>query len=129
VLNYTIEAEMERQLTVVKSRSNNLGEQIRLRFSGELGYEVIKSAAAMHSAIEKFQSDSVRVVRAEAEQGRVTVTRKTILEALQVLEGSPQSQTLDHALRRNLVVGTLVRPAKGVYALPPVEASKSQTVE
>lgn len=129
VLNYTIEAQMERQLTVVKSRSNNLGEQIRLRFSGELGYEVIGSAAEMHSVIEKYQGESVRIVREEAEQGRVTVTRKTILEALQVVEGTPQSQTLDHARRRNLLVGTLVKPAKGVYALPPVEASKPPTVE
>lgn len=129
VLNYTIESEMERQLTVVKSRSTNLGEQIRLRFSGELGYEVLKSTAAMHSAIEKYQGESVRVVRTEAEQGRLTVTRKTLHEAFQVLEGSPQSQTLDHALRRNLLVGTLVRPAKGVYALPPIEASKPSTAE
>ena len=124
MLNYTIEAPTERQLTVVKSRSNNLGEKIRLRFSGELGYEVIESSAATHSAIEKLQADSLRIVREESEQGRVQVMRKTILTALQIVEGSPQSQTLDHALRRNLLVKALIKPAKGVYALPPEEAQK-----
>ena len=125
VLNYTVEPKGERQLTVVKSRSNNLGEHIRVRFSGELGYEVIASAAAVHSAIEKLQADSLRVVQQEVSQGRVKVTRKTIMEALGIAEGSPQSQALDHALRKNLVVKALVRSAKGVYALPPAEAHEA----
>jgi|CXWL01.1.fsa_nt_gi KaiC/GvpD/RAD55 family RecA-like ATPase len=125
VLNYTVEPKGERQLTVVKSRSNNLGEHIRVRFSGELGYEVIASAAAAHSAIEKLQAESLRVVQQEASQGRVNVQRKTIMDELGITEGSPQSQSLDHALRKSLAVGVLVKPAKGVYTLPPAETHEA----
>jgi RecA-family ATPase len=49
VLNYTVENRAERALTVVKSRSSNLGEQIRVCFSGDLGYEVVASSAVSHS--------------------------------------------------------------------------------
>jgi RecA-family ATPase len=119
VLNYTIEAVGERQLTVVKSRSNNLGEQIRVRFSGELGYEVIASSAAIHTAIEQCQVDSVRVVQEETDQGRKEVRRRSIMDLLQIGEGTAQSQVLDRALGKNVFVGALVKPAKGVYAIPP----------
>lgn len=125
VLNYTIAAPTERQLTVVKSRSNNLGEQIHVRFSGELGYEVIASAAASHSAIEKLQAESVRIVHEEVSMGRLEVRRKTIMEELQIAEGSPQAQALDHALRKNILNEVLVKLAKGVYRLPPAETQET----
>jgi len=118
VLNYTDEGTAERALTVVKSRSSNLGEQIRVRFSGDLGYEVLTSSAITQSAIEQHQADSVRVVQEETNQGRSEVTRKTLMERLQIMEGSSESQALDRALSRNVLAGVLVRPKKGVYSLP-----------
>jgi RecA/RadA recombinase len=117
-LNYTVEKKDERLLTVVKSRYNNLGEQIGVRFSGDLGYEVFTSSAITQSAIEQHQAASVRVVQVETNQGQPEVTRKAIMEKLQVVEGSPQSQALDRALSRNVLAGVLVRPRKGVYSLP-----------
>lgn len=124
VLNYTVEATVERLLTVVKSRSSNLGDQIRVRFSGELGYEVIASPAATHSAIERLQAESVRVVQEESQQGRSKVQRKTIMEALQITEGSSQSQVLDRALGKNVLAGKLARSEKGVYVIPPARAQE-----
>ena len=119
VLNYTVEDHAERLLTVVKSRSSNLGEQIRVRFSGDLGYEVVTSTAVAQATIVRLQADSVRVVTEETTQGRPEVTRKTIREKLHIVEGSPDSQALDRALSRTGVAGLLVKPKKGVYALPP----------
>jgi RecA-family ATPase len=118
VLNYTVEDMAIRALTVVKSRSSNLGEQIRVRFSGDLGYEVIESSAVSQSTIEKYQADSLRVVQEETKQGRPEVTRKTIMEQLQLTEGNGQAQALDRALARNVATDSLLKKRKGVYSLP-----------
>jgi RecA/RadA recombinase len=126
VLNYTDEGSDERALTVVKSRSSNLGEQIRVRFSGELGYKVIESTAVSQTTIEKHQTDSVLIVEQETRQERPEVSRKTIMDQLQIAEGSPTSQALDRALSRNVTRDLLHRKRKGVYSLPPTPERKSE---
>jgi len=117
VLNYTVEDRAERLLTVVKSRSNNLDEQIRVRFSGDLGYEVVESSAVSQSTIEKYQADILRAVQEETVQGRPQVTRKTFMGRLKAEEGSKESVALDRALSRLRGEGVLNRPSKGVYTL------------
>jgi hypothetical protein len=118
-VNFTASSETERKLTVVKTRFGNLGEQMTVRFSDELGYTLAESSAISHTTIEKYQADSLRVVQEETRQGRPEVTRKTIMDQLQIAEGSPQSQALDRALARNVNLGSLHKKRKGVYALPP----------
>ncbi len=117
-INFTAKNATEREVYVTKSRSGNLNERIAVRFSGELGYELIDASGPSQSAVAQLQVDTAKFVRDQAEQGKGLVERKTLLDHFKVQEGTKESVALDRALRKNVVTGALQKPKKGVYALP-----------
>lgn len=117
-INFTAKNATEREVYVTKSRSGNLNERIAVRFSGELGYELIDASGPSQSAVAQLQVDTAKFVRDQAEQGKGLVERKTLLDHFKVQEGTKESVALDRALRKNVVTGALQKPNKGVYTLP-----------
>jgi len=70
----------------------NLGNRLRVRFRRDLGYEVIESLLLVADDHQKASSLQSPVLQAEAKTRKAEVMRKTIMDLLQITEGSPQSQ-------------------------------------
>ena len=117
-MNFMILNETNRLIQVTKARGSNLNDSIKFRFAGDLGYELIESTGSNPGMELEFQVKTLAAVREEASQGRHEVERKSFMTRLGIQEKSSQAQALDRALSRNLANGSLIRPRKGVYALP-----------
>jgi KaiC/GvpD/RAD55 family RecA-like ATPase len=117
VLNYTAKTEEERVLTIAKTRWNNLNEQVLLRFNENLGYEVVSSSAVSETAITKMCSEALSLMKEALKQGRIEVTRNSMMEYLGIAEKTARSIALDRALRRLFNSGAITKPRKGVYSL------------
>ena len=120
VLNYTENSEQERVLTVVKSRGSGLNEKLTVCFSGELGFEVVagETTVPRTTEIARLQDEAIRVVTEQHDKKQLTMTRKTIMEHLEIKDRTGPAQALDRALRKNVTQGKLTRPEKGSYSLP-----------
>jgi hypothetical protein len=117
-VNFTIKSSSERELSVSKSRTDNLGERIIVRFAGELGYELVESSAPSQTVIAGLQEKTVTFVREKAQQGQLEVERRAMMEYFCIKEDTSQGLAFDRALKRNVTSGALHKPRKGVYALP-----------
>jgi RecA-family ATPase len=117
VLNYTAKTEEERVLTIAKTRWNNLNEQVLLRFNENLGYEVVSSSAVSETAIAKMCAEVLSLMKEALKQGRIEVTRNSMMEYLRIEEKTARSIALDRALRRLFNSDAITKPRKGVYSL------------
>jgi len=117
-MNFMILNETDRLIQVTKARGSNLNDSIKFRFAGDLGYELIESSSSDPAMEIDLQIKTLETVREEASHGRHEVERKTFMMKLGIQERSAQAQALDRALSRHIVNRSLVRPRKGVYAMP-----------
>ena len=120
VLNYTDGKDQQRVMTVVKCRGRGLNEQLTVRFSGELSFEVVEGETTVPRTTEiaRLQDESIRVVTDQRKKGQSTMTRKAIMDHLEIKDHTNSAQALDRALRKTVTQGKLTRPEKGSYSLP-----------
>ena len=62
VINFSSVNETTRKLNVVKSRTYNFGDEFKIQFSGDFGYEVLTAPAGSDAASTKRQSDILAFV-------------------------------------------------------------------
>ena len=102
VLNYTGLTDNTRQLKIVKSRYGTLNKVLTLRFSGELGFEVVDAnITSTPSAI----ADLARMVKDKLQFG--VMTRKELVASL------GNDDLLDKVLGRLVKAGEVCRPKRG----------------
>lgn len=124
-INFTVEQEIERLLHVAKSRSTNLNEKIRFRFAEDLGYELLESTGPSETIVAEIEAEVITVAKQERNEGRTEIERKTFMKKLGIEKGSAKEQALDRALRCLFLNKKLLKPYKGIYALPDVEIKAS----
>lgn len=125
VLNYTVEAGDERALTVVKSRSGNIGEQIRVRFAGDLGYEVTAAQVVNAKTISAAEEQVVQLMTTKDKEW----SRHDIMAGLLVSHGSTQAKAIDRGLHRLCERTTLEKTKMGVYKLGKGNRAINQAAE
>jgi hypothetical protein len=128
VMNYTIKGAQkdgQRMLEVVKTRTSNLGHSLQLRFSENFSYEVQQSNLPAKNGSMKWQNIVLNLMETERAQGRLTVSRKALLDRFRMEDAAANIGTLDQALNRALGVlfkeSRVIKVTKGVYALHGVE--------
>lgn len=112
VLNYTVESGDERALTVVKSRSGNIAEQIRVRFDGQMGYDVLCASVTNAKTITAAQEQILKLLATKP-----AMSRHDLMSAMLVSHGTAQAKSIDRGLDRLIELEKIVRVRKGIYSL------------
>jgi hypothetical protein len=72
-INFTAPSDRERLLTVKKARGKNLNQQMKLRFSGTLGYELVTTTGGGgvdHAVSPPLGAKTLEIALAERDVGR-----------------------------------------------------------
>ncbi len=117
-INFIIKGPTERQLVIKKTRGHDLNTCMTLRFSGDLGYELVESTAPSTGVIAEYRIKSFDFVCERATQGKMETERKEMLGHFKIQERTKEAQALDRALKNNVKAGKLRKTRKGTYALP-----------
>ena len=117
-INFTIDGDKGRMLHVVKSRTSNMGHRIRFRFTGDLGYELLGGSAVLETCVTTLGKDILEYVQICASMGSEEVSRRDLMDLLEIEDRTALSQSFDRALRAHKDNGTLVSSTKGFYKLP-----------
>jgi len=128
-INFTSEGPTTRRLFVAKARGKNLNEEIRFRFAGNLGYELISSSSQEPAVLDTLDSEILALMECKVTESRHEVERKTILGQLNPGNSDAREQAIDRALRKLVKLEKLGKEGKGIYRLRASAPGRSPSAE
>jgi hypothetical protein len=128
-INFTSEDRTTRRLFVAKARGKNLNEEIRFRFAGTLGYQLIFSSTQNGTVLDTVDNEIIALMERKAAESCHEVERETILGELNPDNGGAREQAIDRALRKLVKSEKLDNKRKGIYGLPTSTADRSTSAE
>jgi len=111
-LNYSESSPTTRQLKIVKSRYDGIGESITLQFADDHGFKAVEAMAI--APLSQTQVIEAHILALVAERPR---SRQDLLAAVRQ-KGISNANLVDKALGELCATGKLGRPERGTYALP-----------